>query len=94
MRLYQQYILNKNGVNIYFVPVIMYPYSSSIWACKKYDENDIPAFSKIEINEKMGEDKKIRKTKLDNDIAKFIIESLFDGSQTSNILMGWKNGNK
>jgi len=95
LNLYHQYVISKTGVDIYFIPIILNNtpivlnnIRGNIYACLKYGKTDTPAFHTLEI------DDDIEKSTLDSNLARHIIENLFNGKQTYNMVMGLRNGNK
>ncbi|MFW6029765.1 MAG: hypothetical protein ACOCRO_05870 [Halanaerobiales bacterium] len=93
VKLYKQYVWKmKNGVKLYFVPLLNYPYSSSFWACVKYGNTDIPAFDKVKINTKTGDNERIEEIKMHKDMSEYIIKQFFeDRRNREDIILGYKN---
>lgn len=92
IKLYTQYVLKlKNGLKIYFIPLIVSEKPKYCWGCVKYGDTDLPAFDKVKIDE----DDNVKEIKMHSDISEYIIKQFFENKRDrEDIILGYKQGQK
>lgn len=87
IELYKQYIWKmKNGVKLYFIPLIVSEAPKYYWGCVKYGDTDLPAFDKI----KLEEDNNVKEVKMHKDISEYIIKQFFENNRDrEDIILGY-----
>lgn len=88
VKLYRQYVWKmKNGVKLYFIPLIASEAPKYYWGCVKYGDTDIPAFDQI----RLKEDSDIKEVKIHKDIVRYIIKQFFENDRDrEDIILGYK----
>lgn len=88
MKLYKQYIWEmKNGLKLYFIPLIVSEKPKYVWGCVKYGDTDLPGFNQI----KLKEDSDVKEIEMHNDISEYIIKQFFENYRSrDDIIIGYK----